>query len=117
GRVAARPRTRVSPAPSPVGGGRVTTRESARYLAATAAPPPPWWTDPRFGEPEQPVVGVSWFEAVRYCRWLGSTWRLPTEAEWEKAARGGLDGARFPWGDDRPASTSFDRPAIAGATP
>jgi formylglycine-generating enzyme len=92
----------------------VTNAEYARFLEAAEAAPPPWWDDPRFSDPGQPVVGVNWFEASLYCDWLSSAsrgrYRLPTEAEWEKAARGGLEGARFPWGNDWPASAGFDRP-------
>jgi len=49
---------------------------------------------------------VSWLDAAAYCRWraeMGSEERLPTEAEWERAARGGIDGAAFPWGDTIPS--------------
>ena len=85
----------------------VTNREYAPYLQATGAAAPRFWHDSRFNAPLQPVVGVSWFDAVAYCRWLGEQLgllcRLPTEAEREWAARGGLDAPRYPWGDDEPA--------------
>ncbi|MGB9597060.1 MAG: SUMF1/EgtB/PvdO family nonheme iron enzyme [Candidatus Poribacteria bacterium] len=76
----------------------VTNEMYAKFLKATNHKPPKYWDDPRFNDPKQPVVGVTWEDAKAYCDWAGK--RLPTEAEWEKAARGGLIGKRFPWGDD-----------------
>jgi formylglycine-generating enzyme required for sulfatase activity/class 3 adenylate cyclase len=63
---------------------------------------PRYWQDARFNKPNQPAIGLSWYECVAYCRWLsnktGQLYRLPTEAEWEKGARGS-DGRMYPWGN------------------
>ena len=87
---------------------QVTNAEYGRFLHGTGLPPPPFWKSPEFSHPQQPVVGVSWFEAVRYCEWLskatGKHYRLPSEAEWERGARAGRESELYPWGDAPPQS-------------
>jgi formylglycine-generating enzyme len=107
GRDDERPAHAVEVAPFHIGQTPVTRAEYAGFLAGGGAEPPPWWNHPAFAAPTQPVVGITWFEATAYAEWLsrrfGGRWRLPTEAEWERAARGGLEDAPTAWGDRVPA--------------
>ena len=96
----------------------VTNAQYAVFLGATPdVPAPPWFSHPDFSAPRQPVVGVTWNEAAAYGRWLsrvrGDTWRLPAEAEWELAMRGGLAAPPTPWGDEVPPGEIPDGP-LAG---
>ena len=115
GRPDERPARRVWVDACAAGRTPVTNAEYGIFLAATGHTPARFLDDPRFNHPAQPVVGVSWHDAVAYCAWLseqsGRRCRLPTEAEWERAARGGRERETYPWGDD-PAGWSAD-PALA----
>lgn len=105
----------------------VTNRLYRFFTEDTGHEPPAGWNDPRFNHPEQPVTSVSWFDATAYCTWLSENtaklYRLPTEAEWERAARGGLEARLYTWGDEPPphqpnyAELWLDGPERVGQRP
>jgi formylglycine-generating enzyme required for sulfatase activity len=82
-----------------IGKHMVTNAEYEQFVKSTGHRSPFHWPHDEIpsGKENHPVVDVTWFDACKYARWAGM--RLPTEAEWEKAARG-TDGRRFPWGDE-----------------
>ena len=77
----------------------VTNMEYKTFVTAAGYPPPPTWVNVMYpnSEANHPVTNVTWFDAYNYCAWAGK--RLPTEEEWEKAARG-PNGNKYPWGDE-----------------
>ncbi len=99
---------RVVLSPFWIGKHPVTNEQYRRFLDANSGHRnPEYWSNESFNQPDQPVVGVSWADAEAYCRWAGLT--LPSEAQWEAAARG-PEGKRYPWGDEEPTAelANFD---------
>lgn len=94
----AKPAHRVTLSAFWIGKCAVTNGQYKRYLAANPKQgKPKYWSNSRFNDPRQPVVGVSWMEALAYCQWAGLD--LQSEAQWEAAARG-ADFRSYPWGSD-----------------
>ena len=92
----------------------VTVEEYGRYVEEGGREPEGW--DKQVEYPNRPVVNVSWQDAEAYCGWAGV--RLPTEAQWERAARG-EEGRAYPWGGEEPDEerANYDQTGIGAATP
>ena len=94
----------------------VTNEDYARLLAAKQQVKAPWhWAAGKIPRSQErfPVYNVTWDEATTYCQWAGK--RLPTEAEWEKAARGGLERKKFVWGDHGGGAVVFEGAVVPGS--
>lgn len=86
-----------------IGKYEVSNSQYKKFLDMTGYKEPKYWKYPKFRRPNQPVIGVTWNDASAYCDWLsqqtGAKYRLPTEAEWERAAAGKF-GYIYPWGNN-----------------
>ena len=90
-----------------------TNKDYGEFMQATEAKTPAFWKKQDLNSPEQPVVGVNWKEAFKYCQWRKK--RLPTEAEWEKASRGKRP-VKYPWGNETPDKTKLNFNGNVGKT-
>ena len=101
------PRHRVWVSPFRLARTQVTRAEYQRFLDNTGRTAAPFWGETRFGDPRMPAVGPSWHDATAFCDWTadssGEPVRLPTEAEWEFAAKADRE-VLYPWGDTPPES-------------
>jgi iron(II)-dependent oxidoreductase len=89
------------------------SKEGLSWLDKEKVTSPRYWVDEKWNKPEHPVVGVTYYEAEAYAKWSGK--RLPTEQEWEKAARGD-NGQQYPWGEEFDKSLCNTEESGIGAT-
>ena len=89
------------------------SKEGWKWVQDRSVSEPSYWQNQEFNGPNQPVVGVSWWEADAFCRWAGGL--LPTERQWEAAACGPA-GFEYPWGDDWEDGVCNSREAGLGGT-
>jgi len=91
----------------------VTNASFAEFIKAKNRKPPTFWNNTDFNQPQQPVVGITWKEAQSFCKWKNK--RLPTEAEWEKAAKG-KEIYDYPWGNSLPTEEKLNFDSHTGKT-
>lgn len=114
--------------PFTMGAYTVTNEEYQLFITQTNREVPESFVDMKFNKSRQPVVGVSWEDAVAYCQWLSRltnlAYRLPTEAEWEWAVRGNRQCKLYSWGDEDPSNFDLYRfgwqnggPQVVGLQP
>lgn len=114
GNATERPVRQVSVSPFRMAIHPVTVRDYRTFVKATGYSAPPLLDDPQFGQPDHPVVGITYEDAENFARWVGGA--LPTEVQWEYAAKGGAKFPLYPWGDEPPSAARANINGVSQST-